>query len=358
MAKRKRPSQTPDPSPDFFQEKEQMLNAVQKALQDMPFESAAEANAFLAQFAGMKMADVMRALGGTNDASRQATADEMFFAAMEARTRLTVRRKLAAVLKFDPDHVRALAVLAIMESKPESIEKGLRHAIAAGERKLGPMLQEESGQLWGWFEARPYLEARAELAQFLAEEDGRQDEAIAEHQELLRLNENDNQGIRDPLLGLLLEMHRFDEARALIKKYDTDYAATWMYAKALLRFQECAAKAGWDTSRHDLAWLDRQMTDMAEGKAPDIPKAVRAADKTLAKALKFNPWCAIYLIKAEEYLEHDLPPYYSPGSEEEARLFLEYHNNAWVANPSALLWLTLTALPWLMQNGFQDELMP
>jgi len=358
MAKRKRTPSTPNISPDFMREKEKMMNAAQKALRDMKIDSPEEANAFLSQFVGMHMADVTKALGGDATDDLEEQANEMFFEAMESRTRFAAKRKLAAVLKLDPGHVRALTALAMMESSPAKIETALRTAILAGERRLGPLLQEGHGELWGFLEARPYMEARAELAEFLAGQEGRQDDAIREHQELLRLNENDNQGIRDTLLALLLETRRFDDARALVKKYDTDHAATWMYSKALLAFEQHAAAARWDTTSHDQAWLERQMHGMAAGMVPDIPKPVRKADKALIKALKFNPWCAIYLFKTGEHLDDELPEYYSAGTEEEALLFVGHHANAWVKNPSALLWLMLTAMPWLIKNGYEAEIEP
>ncbi len=356
MAKRKRTPSTADITPGFFLEKEEMMGAVQKVMQDMKFDSPEEATAFLNQFVGMRMEDVTQALRGAGGGSIEAQADGMFFEAMESRTMFATKRKLAAVLKLDPDHVRAQTALAMMESSPPKAEAALRNAIAAGERKLGPLLQEGHGELWGFIEARPYMEARGELARFLAGQEGRMDDAIAEHQEMLRLNENDNQGIRDSLLALLLEERRFDEARALMKKYDTDFAATWIYGKALLAFEENAASARWDTRQLDQQWVEQQLKAMASGIAPAIPKAIRKADKALIKALKFNPWCAIYLLQASDYLRDELPESYSPGSEDEARLFLEYHSNVWLGNSSAFLWLILTAMPWLAQNGFEAEL--
>lgn len=202
------------------------------------------------------------------------------------------------------------------------------------------------------------MEARAELARFLAGQEGRQIEAIAEHQEMLRLNENDNQGIRDPLLGLLLEARRFEEARVLVKRYQTDYAATWLYGEALLDFQQRAEQAKWGTGDHNGNWLEQQMRGMAGGVIPVTPESVRAADKRLLKALKFNPWCAIYLIRFDRHFDDELPGAYSPGSEEEARLFVEYQSAAWVGNPSALMWLMLTAMPWLVKNGYERNIAP
>ena len=70
----------------------------------------------------------------------------MFFEAMESRTRFATKRKLAAVLKLDPRHVRSLVALALMESSPEKSEAGLRAAIAEGERRLGARHREFSAR--------------------------------------------------------------------------------------------------------------------------------------------------------------------------------------------------------------------
>ena len=59
-----------------------------------------------------------------------------------------------------------------------------------------------------------------------------------------------------------------------------------------------------------------------------------------------------------EHFDEEPPSFYSAGSEDEARLFLEYHGGAWVKNASALLWLMQAAMPWLMKNGFAEEVEP
>jgi tetratricopeptide (TPR) repeat protein len=356
MAKRKRTPGAANLNPGFILDQEAMMQAMQKTLKDMKFDTPEEAEAFLNQFVGMRMEEVTQALGEGPDSSIEGQADGMFFEAMTSSTRFAAKRKLAAVLKLDPDHVRAQTALATMESSLPKAELALRNAIAAGERKLGPLLQEARGELWGYLEARPYMEAREELARLLAGQEKRIDDAIAEQQEMLRLNENDNQGMRDPLLALLLEMRRFDEARALIKKYETDHTATWMYGKALLAFEEHATAAKWDISQYDQQWMEQQMKAMVDGNLPTIPKAVRKADKVLIKAFEFNPWCAIYLLNAAEYSQDELPESYSPGSEEEARLFLKHQSTAWGSNPAALLWFMVNAMPWLVKNGYDDEL--
>lgn len=324
-------------------------------LEQLGFQDFAEAQKFVELAAGLKATGVNAAPlplyeGQTNEGK----ADACFLEAMEAPTRSACTKKLQKALSHDPDHVRALTALALTEKKPEQVEQKLRHAIAAGEKKLGSLLQEGHGQLWGFIEARPYMEARAELARFLSEA-GRLEDAIEEHQRMLELNENDNQGVRDPLLGLLIESRRYEEARALVKRYETNHCAVWLYGKALLKFVQCAEDAGWDTSKHDAAWLQEQMAAAGKGIAPDLPKALRKADPALIKALEFNPWGAIHLLTIDEHLDDESPQFYSPGSREEAVLFIEHQAAAWIQHPGAVLWLGIASMPWLDKNGFGSE---
>ena len=72
---------------------------------------------------------------------------------------------------------------------------------------------------------------------------------------MLRLNSNDNQGVRYLLLGALVDLDRDDEAQHLIERYDHDSSAEWAYTTALLAFRRegdsavCAASCGQPWSR-------------------------------------------------------------------------------------------------------------
>ncbi|HXY17585.1 MAG TPA: tetratricopeptide repeat protein [Gaiellaceae bacterium] len=77
-----------------------------------------------------------------------------------------------------------------------SIRDSRSPSVAAGERALGPRIfAEGAGYFWGLVETRPYMRARAALAALLWKL-GRREEALEHARELLRLNPNDNQGIR------------------------------------------------------------------------------------------------------------------------------------------------------------------
>lgn len=62
--------------------------------------------------------------------------------------------------------------------------------------------------------------------------------------------------------------------------------------------------------------------------------------------------------KTAEHFDDDPPDFYSPGSEEEAQIFFAYQASAWLSNPPAMLWLIVTALPWLIKNGYQEAAAP
>jgi tetratricopeptide (TPR) repeat protein len=135
----------------------------------------------------------------------------------------------------------------------------------------------------------------------------RHEEAAAIYREMLRLNPNDNQGVRYSLLQLLLELDQVEEARALIAQYEDEYSATWLYTQALLAFQQ-------------------------EG---DSPASVRA----LKEALKQNPHVPVYL-SGQKRIPNRLPDTISPGDETEAIDYAVGHLNDWRRTPGAVEWLT------------------
>ena len=85
-------------------------------------------------------------------------------------------------------------------------------AVAAAERTLGPeVFPRYVGRFWGIVDTRPYMRARLGLAIALWDA-ARRDEAIGHLQEMLRLNPNDNQGVRYTLAGFLLSLGQDEEA--------------------------------------------------------------------------------------------------------------------------------------------------
>ena len=157
--------------------------------------------------------------------------------------------------------------------------------VTAGERALGAhTFAREDGHFWDRVDTRPYMRARCALAQTL-EALGRRDEALDHYRDLLRLNPNDNQGVRDLMLPLLVVSGRDDEALALVDQFADDPSAVWRYGRALVTYRR-------------------------EGEST-------AAATRLREALRSNRRVAKYLLGAAPFPAQD-PETYAFGSEEEA----------------------------------------
>jgi len=123
-------------------------------------------------------------------------AQQLMYDAFEAEGRRRVELARRA-LSLSPDCADAYLLLAEdATADAEEARALLEQGVAAGERALGPRIfAEGAGYFWGLVETRPYMRARAALAALLWKL-GRREEALEHARELLRLNPNDNQGIR------------------------------------------------------------------------------------------------------------------------------------------------------------------
>jgi tetratricopeptide (TPR) repeat protein len=110
----------------------------------------------------------------------------------------------------------------------------LRAAVEAGERSLGEKpFREARGHFWGIVETRPYMRARRELAMALLGHE-QLPEAAAEFVEMLELNPNDNQGVRDYLLGVYLALNDLDGTASLYRQYAEDGSAVFAWGRVFL----------------------------------------------------------------------------------------------------------------------------
>lgn len=216
-------------------------------------------------------------------------------------------------LAISPNCADAYVLLA--EEEADTIQRALEYyeqGVAAGERALGKeFFEENAGHFWGILETRPYMRARQGLADTLWRLK-RKEEARDHFREMLRLNPNDNQGVRELLLALLLEMERDDDARELLKQYPDDWMAVWLYTRALLEFRQGGASA--------------------------------RANKALADALAENPYVPAYLT-ARKRIPSRLPSLVGWGEESEAIAYASDHLNHWRKTPGAVEWVNSAKMP-------------
>ena len=236
-------------------------------------------------------------------------AQECYYDAMEARTDEEALRLLSRALELDPGNTDAWLVImshAPMLSADEEIGM-LRKIVARAEERLGAQAFEEfAGHFWGFHETRPYMRARAALADALHRA-GRIESAAAEVEGMLELNPGDNQGLRYRLLGVYLALGRMDDTRRLFGRYpdEFDFNTVFAWAKALERFMS--------------------------GQPEEALKAVAAAEKQ-------NGFSKSYLL-GHRKSPKNLPDSYASGSKEEAACFAGDLQLAWNAHPAAKKWL-------------------
>jgi len=236
-------------------------------------------------------------------------AQEVIYDAWEAPTkkrRIALARK---ALEISPDCADDYHILAETEAASRDDVIALyRKGVEAGERAIGKKaFKNDVGHFWGLLETRPYMRARAGLAECLRAE-GKPAEAVEHYWDMLRLNPNDNQGIRDLLMPCLIELGRDKDAEKLFKQYKGDGMAVWMYSRALLDFRKHGDSA--------------------------------ISDRSLKKALEENRHVPDYL-HGRKKMPRDIPDYYGFGDENEAVLYAYGNRGAWKATPGAMEWLAV-----------------
>ncbi len=286
---------------------EQVLRDIHRALDNRKLDGPDDLNAYLQTLHGPGL---KKALEEAPPPRPQDEAQDLAYQAMEAESDQEALYLVNNALEKDPDCVDALVTRAELTAKSaKELINRLEHAVTTAERSLGPTFFEENkGHFWGLIETRPYMRARHFLADALYE-DGKVSQAIAHYEALIGLNPNDNQGIRDILLGCYLTTDNLDGARRLLEAYKREISAVFAWGRTL----ECILSG-------------------------DFARAAKA----LRHAREQNPYVEQYLT-AKKDLPPQLPDVYSFGSEEEALVCMDFLAEAWALHPEALLWLHVQA---------------
>lgn len=150
------------------------------------------------------------------------------------------RIKLAKeALSVSGDCADAYNLLAETEAETlyevkELYQKGMK----AGRRALGEeFFNDKDSPFWGYTPSRSYMRSHCGFMECLWAL-GEHREAIKQANELLKLNANDNQGVRYILIAYLSEIGLYGELNKFINysEHKDDCAAEWLYTRALLSF--------------------------------------------------------------------------------------------------------------------------
>jgi hypothetical protein len=142
---------------------------------------------------------------------------------------------------------------------------------------------------------------------------GARDEAVKEAKILLRLNPNDNQGIRELLHIWYPATGDWDALTKLLQRYRSDWSVSHLYTSWLLGFRNG-----------------------------------NATDTQLAEALEANPYVPAILADQNALVVDDdddveMPGYVLSGSSAEASAYADFSRSVWQRVPGAIEALTIAA---------------
>lgn len=180
--------------------------------------------------------------------------------------------------------------------------------VEVGKKAFGKkFFKENEGYFWGLIETRPYMRAMKGLADCFWKQ-GRRQKAIETYQEMLRLNPNDNQGIRYLLIHWLIAENMFEPAEKLLSDYPEN-SAFMLYGAALLYFRQ--------------------------------GRKVKSRN-ALKKALEANPYVPEFLLNPKKRYTPKTEAEkfgYQCGYASEANVYRNVSGEIWREAPGALNWL-------------------
>lgn len=149
-------------------------------------------------------------------------SNEILDEALDCESRSKALKLAKKAVEIYPNNIDALSFINQYETdeikKLEKFNEIVKKATEELEKEN--MFEEDNiGNFWGLIETRPYMRARHNKLLCLLNL-GRYTEAIAECEDLLRLCNSDNMGIRYILIGLYCLLEKFDEAEKLFEKYN------------------------------------------------------------------------------------------------------------------------------------------
>lgn len=209
-------------------------------------------------------------------------------------------KRTIKALKKDPNYYEAYYLLGTLGKNSRERFFLYYACYKVAKRTLGEEFF-RPGMYWD-FPMRPYMRSLWGMAQAL-EELGRITWPAKIYKNMLRLNPVDNQGIRYLLPKLLFIMGDMDGLQEIFSHYSTDDSTFMNYNLALYQFI----------------------------------KGDEEAIETLELAYENNSFVPLYLLGEKRFYKEI--PYYSPGTEDEAKTYSYMSREAWEKTEGALKWL-------------------
>ena len=148
-------------------------------------------------------------------------AEDYYFDALETNDLDKQDELLEKCLALNPDHLDAKILLIINDYPPYFAVEKLQELERAEKRKLKKEDLYEPGRMYGIFETRPYMRCLLYIAQSACDA-GMYKIALKYYELILKLNPNDNMGVRYVIPGLYLYYDKRKPLEQLIDFYQEE----------------------------------------------------------------------------------------------------------------------------------------
>jgi tetratricopeptide (TPR) repeat protein len=231
-------------------------------------------------------------------------AQDLIFEALEQPEDKGYQLALKA-LQMDPDCIEAYEYLGALEPIPETAILYYKNGIEIGRRIFAKnYLKDSIGHFWMIHETRPFMRCLQAYADCFSDM-GRFRDSVAVFEEMIKLNPNDNQGVRDQLLIYLIKINDFNKFRKYDNMYKDDSGACMSFNRVLFTFK-------------------------TEGSSPN-------SNGLLNKAIKSNKYVIPKLIAKTVAL--DIPDVYGVGDDDEAKYYTFFAHKIWHETDRAIDWI-------------------
>ena len=214
-------------------------------------------------------------------------------------------KNIDIALNFNPDCIEAYEFLGSVQRSVESAFLYYEKGVKIGRRIFGGnYLKEHKGQFWGFHETRPFMRCMFQYSDCLYRL-GKKDECISILEEMIELNPNDNQGVRDQLMLYLLEKNEFDKFKKYSRKYSEDGGVYTNFNRALFAFKK-------------------------EGECD-------RSNELLKTAIEDNKFVLPMLVSSK--VQTEFPESYGIGDKNEAKYYSVFSQKIWQQTAGAVKWL-------------------
>lgn len=279
--------------------KDKMLQDLHRLLDSQEFKSEEDVRKFMNDLMGKPIPSFPK-----ESLTIKEQAQDLIFEAIEKPDDEGYSLALKA-LQMDPDCIEAYDYLGSLEPIPHTAILYFKNGIEISKRIYAKThFKDGIGNFWMIHETRAFMSCMHGYADCLKNM-GKFHDAVSVYEEMIRLNPNDNQGVRDQLLLYLIRINDFNKFRKYDKMYKDDFGAFALFNRALFAFK-------------------------TQG-------STTTSNEILQRATESNKFVIPRLIK--KTIADEFPESYGIGDENEAIYYCYFAHQIWHETSGAINWI-------------------